>query len=311
MTNHASGSRLPAKAASEPFILSKLQYLVDVGVWPNRDRLDYHGWLANFRASERPYALNMLNVFLYYNDSLVDALLRRAVNQISARTTRTSQSLVDATESWRNFLRKVCVTYVEGEQPNPTDSGLVFARKARQILGIYEQQIGRPQEALLSVLQGRTHTVLLLDDFIGSGRQTITTWNRSYSFGTAGTYSFAQASKAGVKAFYVPLVSTAYGLGEIERECPGLTVYPAHVLNSQYSLTDSNSVLWPDELKSSAADVIFSVSRRAGIVNELGNYWNGFHKLALAVAFGHSIPDATLPLFFWNDNGWIPLIRRT
>ena len=310
MSNLITESRLPAKAASETFVLSKLQYLVDIGVWPSRDHLDYYGWLQNFRTEERPFALNMLNIFLYYNDSLVDALFRRAVNQLSASVTRTARSLDEATALWRDFLNTVGVTYVEGEDPNPTDSGLLFARKARQVLGIDEQQIGRPHEMLLKVFRGQVRTILLLDDFIGSGRQTVATWIREYSFGTSGSLSFALASANGAEIFYVPLLSTTYGLGAVANDCAGLVVHSAHVLNHQYSLTNPDSVLWPAEQKLDAVSVLYSASDRAGIVDALGAYWNGFHSLGLAVAFVHSIPDATLPLFFWDQNGWRPLIRR-
>jgi hypothetical protein len=41
------------------------------------------------------------------------------------------------------------------------------------------------------------------------------------------------------------------------------------------------------------------------------NDWQGFHKLGLALAFQHCVPDATLPLFYWEHNEWHPLIRRT
>ena len=311
LNNHASSSRLPAKAVSEPFVLSKLQFLMDIGIWPGRDRLDYHGWLRNFHTIEKPFALNMLNVFLYYNESLVDALFRRAVNQLSAAVTQNAHTLSAATHQWRQFLQTMCVTYVEGEQPNPTDSGLLFARKARQILGIAEEQIGDPKKVVYALLKGRASTILLLDDFIGSGQQTVTTWFREHSFEAEGTHSFARASTNGVKVFYVPLLATTYGLEAISRDCPRLSVHPAHVLNCQYSLTDPDSVLWPLELQSDAATILYSASLRAGIVHEYGECWSGFHKLALPVAFSHSIPDATLPLFYWDKNGWTPLIRRT
>ena len=311
LNNHGSSSRLPAKAVSEPFILSKLQFLMDIGVWPSRDRLDYHGWLRNFNTIEMPFALNMLNVFLYFNESLVDALFRRAVNQLSTAVTQSAHTLYAATHQWRQFLQTICVTYVEGELPNPTDSGLLFARKARQILGISENQIGEPRTVLYALLKGRVCTILLLDDFIGSGQQAVTTWSREYSFGSEGTYSLARASKNGVKVFYVPLLATTYGLEGISRDCSRLSVHPAHVLNYQYSLIDPDSALWPLELQSDAVAVLYSASLRAGIVHEYGECWSGFHKLALPVAFSHSIPDATLPLFYWDKNGWTPLIQRT
>ena len=62
--------------------------------------------------------------------------------------------------------------------------------------------------------------------------------------------------------------------------------------------------------KPGAHEFLFEASRRAGIVDELGSNWAGFENLALPLAFFHCVPDATLPLYFWERNGWSPLIRR-
>ena len=94
--------------------------------------MDPERWLGNFLDEERPFALK-LNVFLYYNDLLVDALFHRAVHELSSGITAVSSS--EAATQWQSFLRNLRVTYVEGEKPNPTDSGLLFARKASANFG--------------------------------------------------------------------------------------------------------------------------------------------------------------------------------
>jgi hypothetical protein len=54
------------------------------------------------------------------------------------------------------------------------------------------------------------------------------------------------------------------------------------------------------------------ISERAGYIQENGgpDDWRGFHGLGLTVAFEHGIPDASLPIFFSERNGWKPLMRR-
>jgi len=50
---------------------------------------------------------------------------------------------------------------------------------------------------------------------------------------------------------------------------------------------------------------------RAGIPDTGGvNDWRGFHRLGLCLALHHKTPDATIPLLYWNQNGWQPLVRR-
>ena len=304
--------RLLAHEASEAFVESKIQYLVDIHVWPESQCLDPRGWLSNFdQPEERPFALNMLNVFIYYNESIVDALFLGAVQQLSATVTESTYSFDEAQEKWSSFLKTTLITYVEGEKPNPTDSGFTFARKARQVLGIAESQIKSPVDALHVLSTNDTHPIIFVDDFVGSGNQMIGSWHRPYCIGSGKISSFAAAFEHGAKIFYTPIVATEYGLKRIRKRCIGLNLRPAHVIDEMYSLTSDKSILWPTALKSHAADFLFNASQRAGIVDEPSLNWKGFHDLALPFAFSHGVPDATLPLYFWNRNGWTPLTTRS
>ena len=310
MPNPNRPSRIPTQAPSELFIKSKVQFFADVHVWPEHGVLDPERWLGNFLDEERPFALNLLNVFLYYNDLLVDALFHRAVHELSSGITASSVSSSEAATQWQSFLRNLRVTYVEGEKPNPTDSGLLFARKARQILGIDEEQIVAPADALLERLRDGDRRILVVDDFVGSGNQMKETWHRVYADGSEDACTFASAAGRGAKVVYVPLVSTSYGLDNLTVCCPGLDVRPVHVLDNSYSLIHPKSVLWPDGLRADAQDFLLTASRRAGVVDELGDMWKGYCGLALPIAFSHCVPDATLPLYYWEENGWAPLIRQ-
>lgn len=312
MTNPVEQTRLSTHNASEAFVESKVQSMMEFGVWPSSERMNFRAWLANFKKEERPFAFNLLNVFIYYNENLVDALFCAAVQQLSVPMVRSTTSVRDARNLWGRFLASVQVTYVQGEDPNPTDSGLLFARKARQVLGIDEKQITEPKQAISALLQKPGSSVIIVDDFVGSGNQMIETWHRSYGSTVGQPDTFAGATvQNGASVYFVPIVATQHGLEEIESKCSGLKISPAHVLDDRYSLTAPDSVLWPDDLKPHASSFLLNASRRAGIVDEPGWSWRGFHDLALALAFSHSVPDATLPLFFWNKNGWMPLISRT
>lgn len=254
----------------------------------------------------------MLNVFIYYNEPIVDALFLGAVQQLSAKITESTSSFDEAQKKWSSFLKTTLITYVEGEEPNPTDSGFTFARKARQVLRIPESQIKHPVDALRVLSMNDAPSVVFVDDFVGSGNQMIESWHRSYCIGSGNIESFAAASKHGSKVFYTPIIATKYGLERIRKKCTGLDLRPAHVIDEMYSLTSDESILWPTALKPHAADFLFNASQRAGIVDEFGDPgWKGFHDLALPLAFSHSVPDATLPLYFWNHNGWTPLISRS
>jgi len=301
--------RLPALPASETFVFSKLEYLRDLHLWPLRSRLDPFSWIKNFTESERPYAVNILNVFLYFTDDLVDAMFRASVHSLCSGLTSHATSLAEAKAIWSRFLRSLLVTYVQSEQPSLTDSGIFFARKARQVLGIPEEQIVDPASALEKLLDEPSTPIMFVDDFVGSGNQIIATWRRQYAI-TAGSHSFAQLPNDS-HVIYVPVITTRSGLDAVNAECTGLRVRPTHCIDDEYSLVAPTSVLWPDRLRSTAPDVLYTASVRAGIVDNYEYGWKGFHDLGLALAFEHSVPDATLPLIFWDQNDWRPLLRRT
>ena len=305
-------------AAATDFVQSKARYLTNVSVWPQRQKLDPIPWIRNFGAKEQPYALNLLNVFIYYNDSLVDALFHSAVHRLSADVTKPASSLGDAEARWLSYLHSIVVSYIQGEIPNPTDSGLVFARKARQVLGIDQGQILEPVQALAELVDSPARPLLLVDDFVGSGDQTIATWRREhYAASTNGAsdtnhaFSFEAASAFGASITYVPMVATATGLDAVRAACPNLRVRPVHILDDQYSLTNPDSVLWPEPLRAGAQEFLYSASKRAGIIGCYEYGWKRFGDLALPLAFSHTVPDATLPLYFWERPGWAPLLRRT
>jgi hypothetical protein len=290
---------------------AKIQCLMDFSLWPSRERLDAHGWMKNFTEADQPYAEVLLDAFTYYSNDLVDALFRSTVQQLSASMTVSATTLAEAKARWRRFLADVIVTFAEGEVPNPTDSGFVFARKARQQLGIDEAQIMRPADALRAVLDKPGRSLLLVDDFVGAGNQMKDTWLRQCDIGAGTRYSMAQAASDGATITYAPLVATEYGLENLQTSCSGLTVQPGYALSARYSLVDASSMYWPEHLKTSATDWLYETSRRAGIVDGYTHGWKGFHDLGLALAFDGSVPDATLPLFHWEEGSWTPLVRRT
>lgn len=180
---------------------------------------------------------------------------------------------------------------------------------------IPESQCMYPETAIKEVAHSGIRPIIFVDDFVGSGNQFISTWTRQYEISPGRSISFAELSQTvrGLRFFYCPLVCTALGKKRIADKCSGVELCPAHVIPEEYSALHPASVLWPERLRGGAVNFVAAASRRAGIPDCNGgiNDWRGFWKLGLTVAFQHSVPDATLPLLYWDKNGWTPLRRRT
>ena len=282
--------------------MEKANFMVNVRVWPLRAELDPHRWLSNFEEHEREMAIHILDQFMYFGEELLDAAFLAGFQRISMSLLDPRRPL-DLTQRWNDFLSTVLVTPVQGEEDNIADSGRVFGRKARQVLGLSEENLLEPCEAA-HMAKSRGRPLVFVDDFVGTGQQMITMWD---------TFHLEALAKSDVPMFYTPALATTYGRQAILERCHGLHLSEGQLIPTEYSATAKDSILWPTGRAEEFLDVVKGASMRAGIPDTDGvsvNDWQGFHKLGLALAMHGSVPDATLALFRWEENGWNPLIRK-
>jgi hypothetical protein len=290
-------------------VLARCEAFIDFQLWPVRHRVNPQGWLKNFKADEMPYALTLLNAFIYYPTAFTQDVLRHSFNDLSRDVVSSCSCFSEAKHQWAQFLRDLYVCRVTGETPNDTDSGYLMVRLVRQRIGIEQRMILGPEQLFEHLLAETSRNVVFVDDIVGSGNQFVETWNREYTT-TSGRTSFGQLQIAGRghKFYYLPLIAAKKGADRIRREIPAVVLRPAHELGPEYNCLDPNSPIWPEDLKPNVQSVIKNASNRAGIPEA---DWQGFANLGLAFAFEHSTPDATIPLFHWARNNWVPLIIRS
>lgn len=199
---------------------------------------------------------------------------------------------------------------MEGERPNVTDSGYMMCRKARQVLDIPESLIVNTSAALMHAARGGT--VVFIDDFIGSGDQFITTWEKPYPLLGNNSFKSLQPYTSFV-AIYVALVSTHTGLERIQSEAPEVAVCLTHILNEDATY---RSIGLGTPLQDS---IVQFLEKYAQSLIPREDYmarnpaWKafGYKEKGLLLGFSHSIPDATLPIFWSPGIGnWEPLIER-
>lgn len=295
--------------ATEEVLASK-QYLSAIGQWPRIPaRANPKRWLEGFEPGDIDHATAVLESLVYFSDEQTTKLFTSLVHSLSAEVTSADTDYADRQARWTQFLDTCLVTFPTGETPSPTDSGYAFARRARQELGFDEANVLDP-ESTLARLSGAPRTpVLVVDDFAGSGQQFLETWNRGYALQDGTPVSFVQLqADRGIDVYYLPVVATDYARERIAANAPSIKFRTAHLLGPEYRATHPQSHVFPNPLRSLAADFIARASRRAGLPT---NADLGFHRLALALAFEHSVPDATLPIIWADTPTWTPLMRRS
>lgn len=294
-------------------VLGRCDALRKAGLWPSEQVVRPRAWLANFDEGDRPVAAALLERFEYFNARLSDRLFWAAYQAIGDATPNAPNAA--AGSALIASLSAAVFTPVEGEKPNPTDSGHLLCRRARQLLGVPEDRILSPKDALAAACRGLP--VIFLDDFVGSGDQFLSTWKRTYTGLQAASFADAQAARP-FKAAYLSLISTSKGIRNIYKGAPSVRVCTGHVLGEEATLVQVMSAS-PHPIANIRDEVRRFLWKYSSRLTPAEHYMQnslykllGYKERALMLAFEHSVPDATLPIFWSAGSGpWQPLVART
>lgn len=302
---------MPAHSVNLAFVKEKSAFFSESHVWPLQTRFDPEGWLKNFQDDEEELAVHLLNGFCYYSGSLVDQLFVTSFLRLGDHVVPPNTPAGTAKTLWSRFVDELVITYPTGETPSEADSGHLFARRARDLLGIPEERILSPAKAIERATTTSVPAIVFVDDFVGSGNQFLTTIRRKY--GRSGL-SFEDLAQLLPPCYYIPLFCTEFAESSALGYLPSnVKCAPLHVLGDEYSVLRNPSVFWPTSLASDGPAFVREVSQRLGLPDTDGALttdWQGFGRLGLGIAFEHHIPDACLPIFYTTEAGWRPLWRR-
>lgn len=298
--------------------LHQIEALRAVRFWPGEDKLDVDRWLSNFDDDDKDTAKVLLTSFVFLSESVVESLLVDAYASLRRNIKMADWNLVDG-EGMKMKEPTVLLTFPTGEIPNVTDSGYLFARKMRQLFDLEESGMVEPSQAVEVLASSKPNDVrntalVLVDDFAGSGEQVCKTLERRIRVADGKLVSIQDLAKqTGLRVYYCLLVATRDAKMRLEREHSYISVNCPHVLGKRYNIKSKNCAI----ISASAANAVHSLIRKyAGIYLKSPNVKSwvreyGFHDLGLTIAFEHSVPDATLPIFWADGSNWKPLYRRS
>jgi hypothetical protein len=276
---------------------ARSRFFERAGIWP-RTKVQPAKWLDNFNAENLVHASVIVDSLCYFNLALCEAMFEAALHSLSSNFIKTA----NAAQAWNEFLQNVAITNVEGDSPNPSDSGNVFARMARQRLGLNERQIVPCDGGLLMWMAGKT--IVFVDDFLGSGDQFIKTLTAPRETG-AGQMSFVDAKDhASPQIYLVTMVATSAGVARLKANFPWVTPVYSNVLYPQDGLMAADSAWWPKQMSAAGRNLIEQLSAKLGVSSA-----GGYTKDGFVLAFSHGTPDASLPLICFESADWSPLVR--
>lgn len=293
--------------------------LVMLQSWPKQRYFNPKEWIKNFKKSEIPFALRLIDNMTYYSDEMSRALFKSAFHRL-CKSILQNESCVhynQASNSWQLFRNSAYVIPISGETPNPSDSGFRYARYARDLCRIPEHNILTLKDAISIVQNGRPAKLIFVDDFLGSGEQFLKTWTKKIDVGgTLRSLANTVGSNNQIEVYICTIISTEYAIKNIQTILKRAVISPAHIFTNYHSVLSDNSYIWREDMKTEGPQFIQDISTRLGIRDldgELGDNdeicWRGFKKLGLCVAFQDSVPDASIPLLNFSSEEWQPLIR--
>lgn len=287
---------------------TQFKYYRDVRLWPLADEFNYEEWLNNFAdGEEREIAIRILDFFMFFPDSLINQMLATVIGKCGYYFQRMRGSWTDGqfrTDCWYSFI--------PGEELKPTDSGYLFQRKLRDNLHIPEERIISYEQLHEKLSTELNQNVILVDDFVGSGHQTVVAWSlRNLRGKTLREWT----AERGHCVTYAPLVVNYIGKQEIENKCDYLELTYIHALTPEFNIFSPACPCWDGDMalyrkamsliKKKSIMLKIPFTGGADVIDV-----QGYHKQGLALGFAHGMPDACPPIFYWETKVWKPLMNK-
>ncbi len=231
-------------------------------------------WLLNFKTTkDRKTALKLLDKLTYITYSDLRILVKSAYG-----------SLLGSIHS--NDLTNCYISPIG----KPTSGSTHLAKIFEEENGIDDKLI-IPFENLKSSTEIKDKTLVLIDDFIGSG-STYIRWYKEY------INQLANFSKV----IYVSATGLQKGITNIESETK-TEVICASIFDEDEQVIDGT--LFDLEDKQMIKELIDKYSSRIG-----SEHMYGRNNCQLLLAFEYNIPNSSIGILWWSKNNWTPLISR-
>jgi len=244
--------------------------------------LTIEAWIDQFDDVDRDLAARVLDVVEFYGQAQIPAAYRQALASLEGW----DPAKVRRTGKWR-------FAAMSGSAGESGDSMLYQFRIANKLDSRRFRELFVGRRDLLSEELGPNDTVVLLDDFSGTGKQVCDAW-------TDPETAFGELL-AGVGMVYLLLVAaTTRAIDKISEET-SLTVLPA------YHLGDRDNIF-------SEACRCFSRRERGRLLHYCTTASRatprGFGECGLVVVFQHRTPNNSIPILHADHAHWSGLFPR-
>ena len=266
-------------------------------------------WLHNFANEEEIYlALVLANNILYYTQDQIKCLwqliLLNRVKLYLLEEIFKEELPPDIKEWFPNYLEEKCMFVGYGTVGK---SGSYIVYDFRHSSGISDLNLNCKElfEFLHGSLDlGSKEWIFLLDDFVGSGKQAISTW-----FEKINGVSFDDIHNRypDLRFVYLTLIGCTDGREKIAQQTPIARIIFGEELDERFKCFSDTSIVYTIASERNRAR---TVMQNKGKI--LYKYPLGYGNMQLAVAFCHNTPNDSLPVIWKRmpNGSWDPLFER-
>jgi len=264
---------------------------------------DIDSWLDNFKGEvlelkyERLLALWLLSHFTYYNKEEVDHLCKVLyADLIHSIISDIDLSVTSIEETVNLFFSKTNIISAE----RTSGSGGFIAYLFRQA---NELPIGELFNFSLENISDTIENIIVIDDVtlsIGEASQKYKFWEKARKLYQS-------------KNFYLlTLIATESSIQDLYDTFNVKVISPVILDNRDKCFSEESDTFssFPSLIEQ-AKNVATFYGEKIGITDIAGNnHPLGYNDGQYAFGFYYNIPDNTLPIFWGQKNGWLPILRR-
>ncbi len=274
---------------------------------------DVFKWLNNFLDENEIYlALVLADNILYYNMDEVRYLWRLILTNRVKRYLFDDifgkdypGTLEDIDNKFINFIRNECIFIGFGEiYKSGPHMIYVFKQAVSEIIKKEDMCFIEYSNFLSSSNEidlRDKRIIFLLDDFIGTGNQSVKEWNKRIII------SKNYKRNRHIRFLYTALTGFLAGVDNIEKHTNMEVILGEQSMDDSFRCFSDGSLIYKDATEREKAKEIME---KAGKV--LYKYPLGYENDQAAIAFHYNTPNNSLPVIWkrMDDGSWYPLFER-
>lgn len=297
------------------YALNKVYFYIESKFWSKLDIDTLHGWLHNFKSLEEKYcAFKLLDRFVYYSEEDIVRLIDYGLNELVLKkkifdyevSTDFKGTNEDLLKIKSDFYDNSCILPLLTD--NLSESSLAMIRYLTNDLSYPESKVLDINNIKSNDLKNVKH-LIIIDDYIGSSNQLHTFWNfTKIRVDNEEIITKRLKSKfPNLEIEYFCLVCTENGFLNFtskNMDDVPLKISYCEMLTDKYKVFGADSIYFDNNEIEECKNILDNICQK----NKID--FLGYESLDYAIAFHHSIPDSSLPLFYKQTSDWNPLFKN-